>query len=48
MPTQTLATDSPALCIGCGEKAQISVYSRIWNVEITACRKCVDDITGGN
>lgn len=29
-----------ALCIACGRKATLSVYTRILNVEITVCREC--------
>jgi hypothetical protein len=29
-----------ALCLGCGNKATLSVYSRILSVEITVCREC--------
>jgi len=29
-----------ALCISCGRKATLSIYSRILGVEITVCREC--------
>jgi hypothetical protein len=29
-----------ALCIACGRKATLSIYSRILSVEITVCREC--------
>ncbi len=29
-----------ALCISCGNKATLSIYSRILSVEITVCRAC--------
>jgi ribosome-binding protein aMBF1 (putative translation factor) len=29
-----------ALCIACGRRATLSIYSRIYSVEITVCREC--------
>lgn len=29
-----------ALCIACGRKATLSIFSRILSVEITVCREC--------
>jgi hypothetical protein len=46
MPTKSLPTSHPALCFACGEKATLSIYSRIWDTEITACRRCVEDAKG--
>ena len=30
-----------ALCIVCGRKATLSIFSRILSAEITLCRECV-------
>lgn len=30
-----------ALCIVCGRKATLSIFSRILSAEITVCRECV-------
>lgn len=40
MPTTTLTT--PAPCISCGGKATLSIYSRIYDVEITVCKPCTE------
>lgn len=29
-----------ALCMACGRKATLSVYSRILDVELTICKEC--------
>ena len=41
MAIATLAT--PATCIVCQGKGTLSVYSRIYNIEIILCSDCLKD-----